>query len=455
MVRTMAKPKSIYRCKECGYETTKWLGKCPSCGEWNALEEAVQESRTNYPGKAKPAVQADLSRVVELRQIRETVTSRIKTGIGELDRVLGGGIVPGSIVLAGGEPGIGKSTLFLQMADRLAGEREVLYVSGEESAEQVAMRFGRLGLSSGLQFMAENQAELILAAAEQKKPEILIVDSVQTIYHTDISSAAGSVSQVRECAAALARFAKQTNTAVFIIGHVTKDGNIAGPRVLEHLVDTVLYFEGEAQSAFRILRAVKNRFGSTNEIGVFDMNASGMQEVKNPSAIMLSGRMKGMPGSCVYCALEGTRPVLIEVEALVSETSFGTPRRMTTGADYNRVSLIIAVLEKKIGLKMYNQDIFVNVGGGMRIGDTALDMAIAAAILSSFRNKPVRQGTILFGEIGLTGEIRHISQADKRIAEAERMGMERVILPHSNAGASGNVELVPVKTLHDVLASIF
>ena len=452
----MAKTKSLYRCSECGYETVKWLGKCPSCGEWNTLEEVTREIAPAYGGKVKPAAQVDLSRVVELKSIRETITSRIRTGIGELDRVLGGGIVPGSVVLAGGEPGIGKSTLFLQMADKLAQNREVLYVSGEESAEQVAMRFSRLKLTSSMQFMAETQVELILAAAEQKRPEILIVDSIQTIYHAEIGSASGSVSQVRECAAALARFAKQSNTAVFIIGHVTKEGNIAGPRVLEHLVDTVLYFEGEAQSAFRILRAVKNRFGSTNEIGVFDMKAEGMQEVKNPSAIMLSGRMKGMPGSCIYCALEGTRPVLIEVEALVSETSFGTPRRMTAGADYNRVSLIIAVLEKKIGLKMYNQDIFVNVGGGMRIWDTSLDLAIAASIVSSFRNRAIRAGTVLFGEIGLTGEIRHISQAEKRIAEAERMGMERVILLYSNAGGSKTqAEICGVKTLHDALAAMF
>lgn len=452
----MAKAKSLYRCSECGYETVKWLGKCPSCGEWNTLEEVAREMAPTYGGKVKPAVQIDLSRVVELKSIRETITARIKTGIGELDRVLGGGIVPGSVVLAGGEPGIGKSTLFLQMADKLAQSREVLYVSGEESAEQVAMRFSRLGLTSSMQFMAETQVELILAAAEQKKPEILIVDSIQTIYHAEVASASGSVSQVRECAAALARFAKQSNTAVFIIGHVTKEGNIAGPRVLEHLVDTVLYFEGESQSAFRILRAEKNRFGSTNEIGVFDMKAEGMQEVKNPSAIMLSGRMKGMPGSCIYCALEGTRPVLIEVEALVSETSFGTPRRMTAGADYNRVSLIIAVLEKKIGLKMYNQDIFVNVGGGMRIWDTSLDLAIAASIVSSFRNRAIRSGTVLFGEIGLTGEIRHISQAEKRVAEAERMGMERVILPYSNMGGSkAQAEICGVKTLHDALRVMF
>ncbi len=452
----MAKGKTLYRCSVCGYETVKWLGKCPSCGDWNTMQEIAREISQPYAGKIKPAVQVDLSKIVELKDIRETISARIKTGISELDRVLGGGIVPGSVVLVGGEPGIGKSTLFLQMADKLAQRREVLYVSGEESAEQVGMRFSRLHLNSSLQFMAETQVEVILAAAEQKRPEILIVDSIQTVYYTDVSSASGSISQVRECAAALVRFAKSSNTAVFIIGHVTKDGNIAGPRVLEHLVDTVLYFEGEAQSAFRILRAAKNRFGSTNEIGVFDMDSNGMQEVKNPSAIMLSGRQKGIPGSCIYCALEGTRPVLIEVEALVSETSFGTPRRMTTGADYNRVSLIIAVLEKKVGLKMYNQDIFVNVGGGMRIWDTSLDLPIAASIVSSFRNRAIRSGTVLFGEIGLTGEIRHISQAEKRIAEAERMGMQRVILPSSNmVTVKKNIQLIGAKSLYDALNAIF
>ena len=452
----MAKGKTLYRCSVCGYETVKWLGKCPSCGDWNTMQEIAREISQPYAGKIKPAVQVDLSKIVELKDIRETISARIKTGISELDRVLGGGIVPGSVVLVGGEPGIGKSTLFLQMADKLAQRREVLYVSGEESAEQVGMRFSRLHLNSSLQFMAETQVEVILAAAEQKRPEILIVDSIQTVYYTDVSSASGSISQVRECAAALVRFAKSSNTAVFIIGHVTKDGNIAGPRILEHLVDTVLYFDGEAQSAFRILRAAKNRFGSTNEIGVFDMDSNGMQEVKNPSAIMLSGRQKGIPGSCIYCTLEGTRPVLIEVEALVSETSFGTPRRMTTGADYNRVSLIIAVLEKKVGLKMYNQDIFVNVGGGMRIWDTSLDLPIAASIVSSFRNRAIRSGTVLFGEIGLTGEIRHISQAEKRIAEAERMGMQRVILPSSNmVTVKKNIQLIGAKSLYDALNAIF
>lgn len=454
----MAKQRSFYQCTQCGYECAKWMGKCPNCGSWNTLEEHLPEQAAPVHRSAMgaSASKAAPGKSVRLREIAGTHAPRKKTGIGELDRVLGGGIVAGSVVLSGGEPGIGKSTLFLQMADRLAQEASVLYISGEESGEQVAMRAERLGLNSPVKFLAETNLSVILATIHQEKPDFLIIDSIQTIYHEEITSAAGSVSQVRECAAALARMAKSTGTALFIIGHVTKDGNIAGPRVLEHLVDTVLYFEGERASSFRILRAVKNRFGSTNEIGVFDMGDQGMREVPNPSAILLGSREKAVPGACIYCALEGTRPVMLEVEALVSETSFGTPRRMAAGVDYNRMSLIIAVLEKKIGLKLYNQDVFVNVGGGMKVAEPALDLALAAAIVSSFRNRPIRPGTVLFGEIGLTGEIRHISQAEKRLAEAARMGMDRAILPSSNAkGLQTDLELAPVRTLSDALVQLF
>ena len=454
----MAKQRSFYQCTQCGYECAKWMGKCPNCGSWNTLEEHLpaEAAPAHRSAMGASASKAAPGKSVQLREIAGTHAPRKKTGIGELDRVLGGGIVAGSVVLAGGEPGIGKSTLFLQMADRLAQGASVLYISGEESGEQVAMRAERLELNSPVNFLAETNLSVILATIEQEKPDFLIIDSIQTIYHEEITSAAGSVSQVRECAAALARMAKSTGTALFIIGHVTKDGNIAGPRVLEHLVDTVLYFEGERASSFRILRAVKNRFGSTNEIGVFDMGDLGMREVPNPSAILLGSREKAMPGACIYCALEGTRPVMLEVEALVSETSFGTPRRMATGVDYNRMSLIIAVLEKKIGLKLYNQDVFVNVGGGMKVAEPALDLALAAAIVSSFRNRPIRPGTVLFGEIGLTGEIRHISQAEKRLAEAARMGMDRAILPSSNAKAiQTDLELAPVRTLSDALVQLF
>ncbi len=454
----MAKQRSFYQCTQCGYECAKWMGKCPNCGSWNTLLEQLpaESAPAHKSATGLLAARANPGRPVQLKEIAGLRTPRKKTGIGELDRVLGGGIVPGSVVLAGGEPGIGKSTLFLQMADQLAGQQAVLYISGEESAEQVAMRAERLGLKSPVQFLAETNLSVILATIEQERPDFLIIDSIQTIYHEDITSAAGSVSQVRECAAALARMAKSTGTALFIIGHVTKDGNIAGPRVLEHLVDTVLYFEGERASSFRILRAVKNRFGSTNEIGVFDMGNGGMMEVPNPSAVLIEGRPKDMAGSCIYCALEGTRPVLLEVEALVSESSFGTPRRMAAGVDYNRMSLIVAVLEKKIGLKLYNQDIFVNVGGGIRVSEPALDLALAAAIVSSFRNRAIRTGTVLFGEIGLTGEVRHISQTEKRLAEAARMGMDRAILPASNVkGLQTDMETVPVRTLSDALAHLF
>ena len=448
----MAKAKTVFQCNECGYEAAKWMGKCPSCGEWNTLIETIEEPVKK--GVASKPI--DMAKIVPLKQVEGSAESRISTHIGELDRVLGGGIVPGSVVLAGGEPGIGKSTLFLQMADNLAKKDKVLYVSAEESAMQVGMRFQRLGLQSELAFLAETDLGVILAGIEADQPKFVIIDSIQTIYNSDMSSAAGSVSQVRECASTLARLAKTQGIAVFIIGHVTKEGNLAGPRVLEHLVDTVLYFEGEASSAFRILRAVKNRFGSTNEIGVFDMSASGMQEVKNPSAALLSSRQKQVAGSAIYCALEGTRPVLIEVEALVSETAFGNPRRMATGVDYNRMSLIIAVLEKKIGLKLYNQDIYVNVGGGMRIADTALDLTIAASIVSSFRNRPIQEATVIMGEIGLTGEVRHVAQMEKRINEAERMGMEKVLLPAQNRkGVQTDMQMIALRTVSDALTALF
>ena len=453
----MAKKKTVFVCRECGYETSKWLGKCPQCGTWSSMEEVEIEPETSRPSagtvRAKPK---DISKIVSLKNVEKQKIVRIVSGIGELDRVLGGGIVPGSVILAGGEPGIGKSTLFLQMADKLSAEHKVLYASGEESQEQVALRFRRLGLRSDISFMAETELDEILAAANYLKPEILIIDSIQTVFDPELASSAGSVTQVRECTSRLVRYAKTTGSSVVIIGHVTREGNIAGPRVLEHLVDTVLYFEGETQSAFRILRAVKNRFGSTNEIGVFDMKNEGMEEVTNPSKAMLDQRLKDVAGSCTYCALEGSRSVLLEIEALVSETSFGNARRMTAGVDYNRVSLIIAVLEKKIGLKLYNQDIYVNVGGGMKVSDTAMDLAIAVSIISSFRNRVVSSDTAVFGEIGLTGEVRNINQADKRILEAKRMGIKKIILPAGNlSGKQEGIELVGVRTIYDVLEHIF
>ena len=450
----MAKARVYFECTECGYESVKWMGRCPSCGNWNCLEERTEApAAAAAPGLARHAAQAR-----PLREIPSVGNRRIFTGMGELDRVLGGGIVAGSVILAGGEPGIGKSTLFLQAADALAEKGKVLYVSGEESGEQVRLRAERLGLKSEMLFLAETQLEAALACAEAEKPSFLIVDSIQTMASAESTSGAGSVSQVRACAASLARYAKTSGAAVFIIGHVTKDGAIAGPRVLEHLVDTVLYFEGERFSSFRILRAVKNRFGSTNEIGVFEMGDGGMREVKNPSAMMLSSHEKDVAGACVFASMEGTRPVLVEVEALVSTTAYGMAKRQATGLDYNRMSLIIAVLEKKIGLKLYDQDIFVNVGGGMRIQEPALDLAVAAGIVSSLRNKPIPGTSVFFGEIGLTGELRHISQAEKRLGEAERMGMAKAVLPYANAKAMKKhtaMQIVGAKNLGDALAALF
>ena len=368
----MAKSKTYFVCSECGYESAKWMGKCPNCGNWNTLLEQLEEAEAKSVRRTSfSAVKADHIKAVPLNSIVSLHSSRVKTDIEELNRVLGGGIVKGSVVLAGGEPGIGKSTLFLQAADSLTRAGKVLYVSGEESAEQVKLRADRLKVSGDLMFLAETQLDVIISALQNERPEFLIVDSIQTIYDPLLTSAPGSVSQVRECASALARMAKLSGMAVFIIGHVTKEGSIAGPRVLEHLVDTVLYFEGERHSSFRILRAVKNRFGSTNEIGVFEMGDAGMREVKNPSSVLMGERDKNAAGAAMFCAIEGTRPVMLEIEALVAQTAYGMPRRMATGVDFNRVSLIVAVLEKKIGLKLYNQDIFVNAAGGMKLVEPA------------------------------------------------------------------------------------
>lgn len=448
--------KTRYVCSECGYECAKWLGKCPECDNWNTLEECAPLTVQTTGKKHTPPVKFDSGRITLMREIPLLSDKRTMTDMEELNRVLGGGIVKGSAVLAGGEPGIGKSTLFLQMADSIGKKGSVLYVSAEESGEQVRMRAERLKVESPVMFLAETELKQVLAAVGSAKPEFLIVDSIQTIYSEELSSAPGSVSQVKECAAKLVRLAKDAGISVFIIGHVTKEGAIAGPRVLEHIVDTVLYFEGERNSSLRILRAVKNRFGSTNEIGVFEMGDEGMREVPNPSEAMLSERQKDVPGACIFSAVEGTRPLLLEVEALVSETSFGTPRRMATGVDYNRVSLVTAVLEKKIGLKLYNQDIYVNVGGGIRLFEPAADMAVAASIVSSFRNKPIRKGTVIFGEIGLTGELRHVAMAGERVREAERLGMERIILPRAcMKNIKTDIELVGARSISDALAAMF
>ena len=434
----MAKVKSVYFCTECGYESSGWLGKCPGCQNWNTfVEEKIKPDKSNSGGNSfgfKGAYAQ--TKATTLGDITTEVSEREDTGIGELDRVLGGGIVKGSLILASGDPGIGNSTMMLMLSGNMAKKKNVLYVSGEESVQQIKMRAERLKIDSEkLYIYSETLISNIESEIERIKPDYIVIDSVQTIYDDEIASAPGSVSQVREITGRLMRIAKGMNITVFIIGHVTKDGGIAGPRVLEHMVDTVLYFEGERHQAYRILRCVKNRFGSTNEIGVFEMREDGLAEVLNPSAVMLEGRPVDAAGTAVVCTLEGTRPMLLEVQALVSNTTLANPRRMSTGLDYNRVALLVAVLEKRAGYKMCDCDAYVNVIGGMRIYEPAADAAVAAAIMSSYRNKVFPQDTVIFGEIGLTGEIRSVNQADKRVSEAFRMGFKKCIVPKGNEEA--------------------
>lgn len=434
----MAKVKSVYFCTECGYESSGWLGKCPGCQNWNTfVEEKIKPDKSNSGGNSfgfKGAYAQ--TKATTLGDITTEASEREDTGIGELDRVLGGGIVKGSLILASGDPGIGKSTMMLMLSGNMAKKKNVLYVSGEESVQQIKMRAERLKIySENLYIYSETLIGNIESEIERIKPNYIVIDSVQTIYDDEIASAPGSVSQVREITGRLMRIAKGMNITVFIIGHVTKDGGIAGPRVLEHMVDTVLYFEGERHQAYRILRCVKNRFGSTNEIGVFEMREDGLAEVLNPSAVMLEGRPVDAAGTAVVCTLEGTRPMLLEVQALVSNTTLANPRRMSTGLDYNRVALLVAVLEKRAGYKMCDCDAYVNVIGGMRIYEPAADAAVAAAIMSSYRNKVFPQDTVIFGEIGLTGEIRSVNQADKRVSEAFRMGFKKCIVPKGNEEA--------------------
>jgi DNA repair protein RadA/Sms len=448
----MAKQRTEFVCSECGYKSSRWLGKCQNCGSWNTMTEEIVEEK--HPSAAKRSRTATAS-VLLLNEIPMQNEKRVPTKIGEFDRVLGGGVVPGSVVLAGGEPGIGKSTLFLQIAKELMQSGEVLYVSGEESPTQVKMRAERLGVDAKMLFMAETDIDAGVAGIETAAPRFLIIDSIQTMYDPELSSAPGSVSQVRQCAGRIVAEAKKRSVAAFIIGHVTKEGAIAGPRVLEHLVDTVLYFEGERTSNLRILRAVKNRFGSTEEIGIFEMRDAGMQEVKNPS--LLNENDQALSGVSVFCAAQGTRPMLLEIQALVSNTQLALPRRLSSGMDVNRLYMIAAVLEKKIGLKLYNQDIFINVAGGIRVKEYASDLALAASIVSSLRNLPVARGTAVIGEVGLAGEVRHVSWLSRRIQECAKMGFKRVIVPRAGLekGLPGNISVVGVDTLSDALSKLF
>ncbi len=450
----MAKAKnSIFFCQNCGYESAKWMGQCPACREWNTFaEETVSSARPGGKASAPGAFRSERAKPQRLNAIRMDETKRITTGMGELDRVLGGGIVSGSLVLVGGDPGIGKSTLLLQVCRNLSGSgREVLYISGEESATQIRMRADRMGeFSEQLQVLCETNLDLIRETIEQTKPELVIIDSIQTMYNEAVTSAPGSVSQVRESTGVLMQLAKVMGVTIFIVGHVTKEGVVAGPRVLEHMVDTVLYFEGDRNATYRILRGVKNRFGSTNEIGVFEMMEQGLREVLNPSEFMLEGRPEEASGSVVACAMEGTRPLLIEVQALVARTSLAYPRRTVDGADLNRVNLLLAVLEKRLGLGMSNFDAYVNIAGGIRMKEPAVDLGIIAAIISSYKDIVLSKETIVFGEVGLSGEIRSVSMAKQRVLEAKKLGFTRVIVPRACSKAIGRVSGIDIQAVGSV-----
>ncbi|MBA2879494.1 DNA repair protein RadA [Anoxybacillus ayderensis] len=451
----MVKRKTKFVCQHCGYETAKWMGKCPGCHSWNAM---VEETEIVKPHNRALFVHTEgvAAKPVSITTVETTQEPRIDTKFTEFNRVLGGGIVRGSLVLIGGDPGIGKSTLLLQICAQLANDAHpVLYISGEESVKQTKLRAERLHVTAEhLYVLSETNLEHIIQTVDDMKPAFVVIDSIQTIYRSEITSAPGSVSQVRECTAELMRVAKTKGIAIFIVGHVTKEGALAGPRILEHMVDTVLYFEGERHHTYRILRAVKNRFGSTNEIGIFEMKEAGLAEVKNPSEIFLEERSKGAAGSTVVASMEGTRPVLVEIQALVSPTSFGTPRRMATGIDHNRVSLLMAVLEKRVGLLLQNQDAYLKVAGGIKLDEPAIDLAIAVSIASSFRDQPTNHTDVVIGEVGLTGEVRRVSRIEQRVQEAAKLGFQRIIIPKSNIGGWNipkDVEVIGVANVEEAL----
>ncbi len=454
----MAKGKTKFVCQECGAESPKWVGKCPGCAAWNTFVEEI-EAVVKTAGVAVAALSGTRERPRPIAAIESASEPRIDAGSDELNRVLGGGLVPGSLILVGGDPGIGKSTLLLQTSCHLARKPlRVLYVTGEESARQIKMRAERLGAQAPTLFvLCETNTDLIFEALDEVRPDILVVDSIQTVYQPGVTSAPGSVSQVRECTGLFMRIAKQRGIATLLVGHVTKEGAIAGPRILEHMVDTVLYFEGERHNSYRMLRAVKNRFGSTNEIGIFEMAESGLTEVKNPSELFLSERPLGVAGSIVVASMEGTRPVLVELQALVASTNFPSPRRMATGVDYHRLNLIIAVLEKRIGLHMQTQDAYLNVAGGIKLDEPAADLGIAVALASSYRERATSPTAVVFGEIGLTGEVRGVSRVDQRVNEALKLGFNRVILPEKSMKQwtpPRGIEIVAVRTVQEALQAV-
>lgn len=447
--------KTMFFCQECGYESTKWQGQCPGCKAWNTFVEEsaqiVKGLRTQNSGRElKP---------VALKEVSLTEQSRVSTGMKELDRVLGGGIVRGSLLLVGGDPGIGKSTILLQVCRNLSAEHhKVLYISGEESLQQIRMRAGRIGeFTDDLLLLCETNLEDIRTTIERCKPEMVVIDSIQTMFSGEVTSAPGSVSQVREATSVLLQIAKGLDITIFIVGHVTKEGNVAGPRVLEHMVDTVLYFEGDRHASYRILRGVKNRFGSTNEIGVFEMRSDGLVEVENPSEYMLSGKPQGASGSVVACSMEGTRPVLLEIQALVCHSNFGIPRRTAAGTDFNRVNLLMAVLEKRLGMNLSTCDAYVNIAGGIRMTEPAIDLGIVLAIISSFRDKAIADDVLAFGEVGLSGEVRAVSMAEQRVLEARKLGFHQVILPSvcmPSVSQITGIQLLPVATVAEAAVHI-
>jgi len=456
----MTKEKLVFYCQNCGYESAKWMGQCPVCHEWNTfVEEPSHSKKTQNAGKTGSGSRISAPR--KLSEIHPDETDRVKTGIRELDRVLGGGIVAGSMTLIGGDPGIGKSTLLLQVCRALAGQgMRILYVSGEESLGQIKMRADRLGtIGDTLELLCETNLDTIVEVIERTNPQTVVIDSIQTMYNENVSSSPGSVSQVRESTGVLMRIAKGLQIPVFIVGHVTKDGSVAGPRVLEHMVDTVLYFEGERNASYRVLRAVKNRFGSTNEIGVFEMRQDGLAEVENPSEYMLDGRPVGASGSVVACSMEGSRPIMIEIQALVCRSNFGYPRRTANGTDFNRVNLLVAVLERRAHLNLSSSDAYINIAGGVKMTEPAVDLGIVLAIVSSAKDIPLDDRTVVFGEVGLSGEIRAVSMAQQRVVEAAKLGFDTVILPKANVKSirlpkDRRIRLCPAENVSDAIRLI-
>lgn len=453
----MAKVKSVYICSECGYESPKWYGKCPSCSQWNTMVEEIVTKQTTTAAKTNKSINS-VNEPLKITEISTTDEHRYKTGIAELDRVLGGGIVKGSLILLGGDPGIGKSTIILQICKQLCENLRVLYVSGEESRRQLKLRSARLNVENdNLLVLTETDAEIIAEVIRQQKPDMVMIDSIQTMCLSELSSSAGSITQVRECTNMFMRVSKSLDIPMLIVGHVNKEGSIAGPKVLEHIVDAVLYFEGDKQMSYRILRAAKNRYGSTNEIGVFQMTEKGLEEVENPSMMLLSGRPKNVSGTCVACTMEGTRPILAEVQGLASSTTFGNPRRMSTGFDFNRLMLIIAVLEKRAGYYFNGSDTYINVIGGLRLDEPATDLAVAMALVSSLKDTPIYDNAIAFGEIGLAGEIRSVSHAQERINEAVRLGFNRIIIPYHNlkrVNIPTEAQIIGVKNIREAFEAL-